>query len=138
MQQLIGHTPITATPSPELTTGTGAEATTAAANTNRTHAEATITMHVTHDQVTICGDLTMGRGVTVLQRWKRRSGPGKGWWRVDGPMAFDRCADVLSRELADLLDRLPFPYDVANMLPRAATPAAQAAIAQSQQEVAHA
>lgn len=138
MQQLIGHTPTTATPSQELTTGTGAEATTVAANTSRSHAEATITVHVTHDQVTICGDLAMGRGATILQRWKRRSGAGKGWWRVDGPMAFDRCADVLSRELADLLDRLPFPYEVANMLPRAATSAAQAAIAQSQQEVAHA
>lgn len=138
MQQLIGHTPTTATPSPELTTGTGAEAITTTASAAPALAQATITMHVTHDQVTICADLAMGRGVAVLQRWKRRSGPGKGWWRVDGPMAFDRCADVLSRELADLLDRLPFPYEVANMLPRAATPAAQAAIAQSQQEVTHA
>jgi hypothetical protein len=93
-------------------------------------------MHVTHDRVTFCADLAMGRGVIVLQRWKRRSGPGKGWWRVEGPMAFNRCADVLGLELADLIDSLPFPYEVANMLPRAATPAAQTAIAQAQEEVA--
>ncbi len=138
MQQSIGPKPTTATPSPELTTGTAAEATTTAASAARALAQATITMHVTHDQVTFCADLAMGRGITVLQRWKRRSGAGRGWWRVEGPMTFARCDDVLGRELADLIDSLPFPYEVANMLPRAATQAAQAAIAQAQQEVAHA
>lgn len=137
MQQTNGQMPAPATPSPVPTTGTGAEATTAPISACRTDAEATITMHVTHDQVTLCADLAMGRGVVVLQRWKRRSGPGKGWWRVEGPVTFRPLANSLGRELSDLLDRLPFPYEVANMLPRASTPAALAAIAQAQQEVAH-
>ncbi len=137
MQQTNGQMPAPATPSPVPTTGTGAEATTVPGSVSRTVAEATITMHVTHDQVTFCADLAMGRGVVVLQRWKRRSGPGKGWWRVEGPVTFRPLANCLGRELSDLLDRLPFPCEVANMLPRAATPAALAAIAQAQQEVAH-
>ncbi|WP_165349518.1 hypothetical protein [Xanthomonas citri] len=40
-------------------------------------------------------------------------------------------------ELAEFMDGLDFPFDLANMLPRRPTAAAAAAVAQAAREVAH-
>jgi len=94
---------------------------------------------IDHNRITVIGTLTMGRHPqTVLQVWERRRGPGKGWVRVIGPEDFVDREDALGLELAEFLDGLPFPYAVANMLPRPATPAAAAAMAEAAKEVGRA
>lgn len=136
MQQLNGNLPNTATPSPVPTTGPGVKLTTSPPNHRKTTpAQAVVTVTVTHDQVTIHAELAMGRETSVMQRWDRRRGPGKGWWRVEGIPSLAAAGDAVSPELAAWLDRMAFPHEVANMLPRAASPAAELAIAAAAREV---
>ncbi|MCS3807781.1 hypothetical protein FHY19_000773 [Xanthomonas arboricola] len=82
--------------------------------------------------------LTMGHHSSATQRWERRRGPGKGWKLISGPQLFTSEADQISNALADFMDDLDFPFDLANMLPRRPTAAAEAAIAAAALEVAHA
>jgi hypothetical protein len=100
---------------------------------------AEVMVKIDHNRVTITGTLTMGRcPQAVLQVWERRRGPGKGWTLVTGPREFIEHEDALGLELAELLDGLPLPFAVANMLPRPATPATAAAIAEAAKEVGRA
>lgn len=134
MQQMSGDAPNTVTPSPVPTTGPGAELTTNTPNHRQTpQARAVVTMTVTHDQVTIHAQLAMGRETSVMQRWQRRRGPGKGWWRVEGIPSLAAAGDAVSPELAAWLDRMGFPYEVANMLP--AKRASTAAVAEAEKAV---
>lgn len=136
MQQLNGSVPNTATPSPVPTTGPGVELTTIHPNHRQIpQARAVVTMTVTHDQVTIHAQLAMGRETSVMQRWQRRRGRGKGWWRVEGIPSLAAAGDAVSPELAAWLDRMGFPYEVANMLPRAASAACSASIDAAAQEL---
>ena len=118
MQQLSGIAPHAVTPSPVPTTGPGADVTTTTPNHRTTSpAQAVVTMTVTRNEVVIRADLAMGRSSTALARWQRRRGAGGGWVLVEGPAVWELKARDISPELADLLDRLPFPFAVANMLP---------------------
>lgn len=78
---------------------------------------ALISVRVSHGHVEIIGSLDMGAVTAVLQRWERRTGPGKGWALVSGPEEFIEAEQRISTELAEYLDRLPFPFELANMLP---------------------
>ncbi|PNV30155.1 hypothetical protein xavtCFBP7764_03510 [Xanthomonas citri] len=98
---------------------------------------ATITMHVTHGAVVVTAVLNMGPLRQVRQSWERRRGPGTGWKLVDGPRLWTTAEDRISTELAEFMDGLDFPFDLANMLPRRPTAAAAAAVAQAAREVAN-
>ncbi len=136
MQQMSGDAPNTVTPSPVPTTGPGVELTTITPNHRQTpQARAVVTMTVTHDQVTIHAQLAMGRETSVMQRWERRRGRGKGWWRVEGIASMGAAGAAVSPELAAWLDRMAFPHEVANMLPRAASSACGAVIDAAAQEL---
>lgn len=93
------------------------------------------TIYVTHDTVTIAGVINMGQRRGVTQRWQRRRGAGKGWCLVDGPEEFVAAEDRISTELGEFMDRMPFPFELANMLPRPASASAAASIAQAAEEV---
>lgn len=138
MQQMSGIVPHTVTPSLVPTTGPGTEATTAPMKTRETPPQAVVSLIVSHDQVIMVAELAMGRGLVVLRRWERRARVRLGWVQVEGPKDAHACAGAVGHELAALVFGLPFPYALANMLPRASTVAAQDAIAQAQQEVDHA
>ncbi|UKE73239.1 hypothetical protein [Xanthomonas graminis] len=141
-----------ATCPPTSGTGPGAEATTPAMSANDLPASAdtnigfdlatkpdcyaAATVLVKHHAVTILATISMGREHRVSQRWERRRGPGKGWVLVDGPREFIDAEDRISTELGEYLDRLAFPFELANMLPRSRTAGAAAAIAAAAQEVA--
>ncbi|PPT98707.1 hypothetical protein XaraCFBP7407_04185 [Xanthomonas arboricola pv. arracaciae] len=96
------------------------------------------TLYITHDAVIVVAALTMGQHTSATQRWERRRGTGKGWKLISGPRLFTNEADRISNALADFMDDLDFPFDLANMLPRRPTAAAEAAIAAAALEVAHA
>lgn len=96
------------------------------------------TLYITHDAVVVVAVLNMGHHTSATQRWERRRGPGKGWKLISGPRRFSNEADRISNALADFMDDLDFPFDLANMLPRRPTAAAEAAIADAAREVAHA
>ncbi|MCL1552656.1 hypothetical protein [Xanthomonas nasturtii] len=96
------------------------------------------TLYITHDAVVVVAALTMGQHSSATQRWERRRGPGTGWKLVSGPRLFTSEADRISNALAEFMDDLDFPFDLANMLPRRPTAAAEAAIAAAALEVAHA
>ncbi|QBN30914.1 hypothetical protein EBA02_02615 [Xanthomonas oryzae pv. oryzae] len=96
------------------------------------------TLHITHDAVVVVAVLNMGHHTSATQRWERRRGHGKGWKLVNGPRLFANEAGRISNALANFMDDLDFPFDLANMLPRRPTAAAEAAIAAAAREVAHA
>lgn len=135
MQQMSGIVPHTVTPSSVPTTGPGTEATTAPMKTRETPPQAVVSLIVSHNQVTMVAELAMGRGWVVLRRWERRASVRIGWVQVEGPTDVQACACAVGHELAALVFGLPFPYALANMLPRASTVAARDAIAQAQREV---
>lgn len=137
MQQQTGVTPAATAVAQASGTGPVAEASTHVHKLPQA-AEAIVTLRVTHSEVTITAALNMGGHAGVVQRWKRRRGRGAGWRRVEGPTVFAGVGQRISPELANLVDRLPFPFELANMLPKPATAAAAIAIAAAEQEVAHA
>ncbi|QWN09881.1 hypothetical protein DGN11_05655 [Xanthomonas citri pv. fuscans] len=98
---------------------------------------ATITMHVTHGAVVVTAVLNMGPIRQVRQSWERRRGTGTGWKLVDGPRLWTTAEARISTQLAEFMDGLDFPFDLANMLPRRPTAAAAAAVAQAAREVAN-
>ncbi|MEB1626260.1 hypothetical protein VDR09_10160 [Xanthomonas campestris pv. campestris] len=139
MQQQTGTRPATATRLLALGTGPGPEATTPAAAYDRSMGDcsATITMHVTHGAVVVTATLNMGPLREARQSWERRRGTGTGWKLIDGPRLWTTAEDRISTELAEFMDGLDFPFDLANMLPRRPTAAAAAAVAQAAREVAN-
>ncbi|ASK93352.1 hypothetical protein XcvCFBP7111P_19255 [Xanthomonas citri pv. vignicola] len=121
-------------------TGPNAEASTPAVvsyDRSMGDCSATITMHVTHGAVVVTAVLNMGPLRQVRQSWERRRGTGTGWKLIDGPRLWTTAEDRISTELAEFMDGLDFPFDLANMLPRRPTAAAAAAVTQAAREVAH-
>ena len=140
MQQMTGQAVTTLAKSLDSSTGPGAEATTGVHNCVNTgvggdaEASATITLHVTHNRVIATAMLNMGPAKVAQCVFERRKGSKKGWALVKGT-DFNDETSWISRELADLASRMPFPYEVANMLP--GKRATAAAVAQAAQEVAN-
>lgn len=140
MHKMNGEAATTPTFPLDSSTGPGAEAITGVGiwGIDRGDGEecsATLVLHVTHNKVIVTATLNMGP-IKVAQRvLERRKGNRSGWVVTKGSEEFAQDAGWISAELAKLADRLPFPFEVANMLPgRKAT---QAAVAQAAQEVAH-
>ncbi|CAD0325794.1 hypothetical protein ABQZ69_02130 [Xanthomonas sp. WHRI 8391] len=120
-------------PYQEATTPVGADFDLAAGK----DCSAIATLYITHDAVVAVAALTMGQHSSAAQRWERRRGPGKEWKLISGPRLTSE-AGRISNALAEFMDDLDFPFDLANMLPRRPTAAAEAAIAAAAREVAHA
>ncbi|MFL0336858.1 hypothetical protein [Stenotrophomonas maltophilia] len=135
MHDMIGNTDHTKAFPQESGTGPAAKASTAGGmcgfDTAQGHdCSATITVHVTHNKVIVTAQLDMGGHRTVQQVWNRRRGSRAGWVLTKGSYPF-RDQSSISPELAEFVDNLSFPFDVANMLPGAkASPKAVAAAAQ--------
>lgn len=140
MQQMTGKAMTTLAKSLDSSTGPGAEAITGvcnrvnAGNCGESEASATITVHVTHNRVIATAMLNMGAAKIAQCEFERRKGSRKGWEMVKGN-DFNDETSWISPELADLASRVPFPYEVANMLP--GKRATAAAVAQAAQEVAN-
>ncbi len=140
MQQMTGKAMTTLAKSLDSSTGPGAEAITGAhnrvnaGNGGESEASATITLHVTHNRVIATAMLNMGPAKIAQCVFERRKGSRKGWELVKGT-DFNDETSWISPELADLASRVPFPYEVANMLP--GKRATAAAVAQAAQEVAN-
>lgn len=96
---------------------------------------ATLTMHISHNQVIFTAQLDMGGHRTAQRVLERRRGSAAGWVLTKGSEAFADERDWISAELATLADRLPIPFEVANMLPSAK--ACHSAVDAAAQEVAH-
>ncbi len=140
MQQMTGQAMTTLAKSLDSSTGPGAEAITGVHNCvnapadGQTDASATVTLHITHNRVIATAMLNMGPAKIAQCVFERRRGSRKGWELVKGT-DFNDETSWISPELADLASRIPFPYDVANMLP--GKRATAAAVAQAAQEVAN-
>lgn len=140
MQQMTGQALTTLAKSLDSSTGPGAEAITGvhncvnAAADGDTDASATVTLHITHNRVIATAMLNMGPAKIAQCVFERRRGSRKGWELVKGT-DFNDETGWISPELADLASRIPFPYEVANMLP--GKRATAAAVAQAAQEVAN-
>ncbi|WP_454261470.1 dATP/dGTP pyrophosphohydrolase domain-containing protein [Pseudoxanthomonas mexicana] len=88
------------------------------------HAE--VHMRIERNRVVFTGVLQMGGRIEVTKVWERRAGKGGGW--ITNRPEFIQCAEQrLGRELAEYLDSLRFPFEVANLLPRPASAVAAAA-----------
>lgn len=140
MQQMTGNAMTTLAKSLDSSTGPGAEAITGVRNRvnaggcGESEASATITLHVTHNRVIATAMLNMGAAKIAQCVFERRKGSRRGWELVKGT-DFNDETSWISPELADLASRVPFPYEVANMLP--GKRATAAAVAQAAQEVAN-
>ncbi|RTQ90913.1 MULTISPECIES: hypothetical protein [Stenotrophomonas] len=140
MQQMTGQAMTTLAKSLDSSTGPGAEAITGvhncvnAAADGDTDASATVTLHITHNRVIATAMMNMGPAKIAQCVFERRRGSRKGWELVKGT-DFNDETSWISPELADLASRIPFPYEVANMLP--GKRATAAAVAQAAQEVAN-
>lgn len=141
MQQMTGQAMTTLAKSLDSSTGPGAEAITgvhncvnAAAAEGAADASATVTLHITHNRVIATAMLNMGPAKVAQCVFERRRGSRQGWELVKGA-GFNDESSWISPELADLANRVPFPYEVANMLP--GKRATAAAVAQAAQEVAN-
>lgn len=138
MQQMTGQAMTTLAKSLDSSTGPGAEAITGVRDCgNVPHSpdsSATVTIHVTHNKVIATIELCMGTLRTAQCVFERRRGSEAGWVHTKGA-EFSDITDWISPELADLASRVPFPYEVANMLPDKRATAA--AVAQAAQEVAN-
>lgn len=139
MQQMTGQAMTTLAKSLDSSTGPGAEAITGVHNCvnagadDETDASATVTLHITHNRVIATAMLNMGPAKIAQCVFERRRGSRKGWELVRGTDFKDE-SSWISPELADLAIRVPFPYEVANMLP--GKRATAAAVARAAQEVA--
>jgi len=120
MQQMTGQAMTTLAKSLDSSTGPGAEAITGVRDCgNVPHApnsSATITVHVTHNKVIATVELCMGTPKTAQCVFERRRGSQAGWVHTKGA-EFSDITDWISPELARLANAIPFPHDVANMLP---------------------
>ncbi len=140
MQKMNGEAATTPAIPLESSTGHGAEAITGVGivgidRGNEEECSATLVLHITHNKVIATATLNMGKTKVAQRVLERRKGNRSGWALTKGSAEFAQDSDWISAELAKLADRLPFPFEVANMLPgRKAT---QAVVAQAAQEVAH-
>lgn len=140
MQQMTGQAMTTLAKSLDSSTGPGAEAIMGvhncvnAAADGETNASAMVTLHITHNRVIATAMLNMGPAKIAQCVFERRRGSRKGWELVKGTDINDE-SSWISPQLADLANRIPFPYEVANMLP--GKRATAAAVAQAAQEVAN-
>lgn len=140
MQQMTGQAMTTLAKSLDSSTGPGAEAITGVRNRvnagscDESEASATITLHVTHNRVIATAMLNMGAARIAQCVFERRKGSRTGWEMVKGN-DFNNETGWISPELADLASRVPFPYEVANMLP--GKRATADAVAQAAAEVAN-
>ncbi|WP_414608516.1 hypothetical protein [Stenotrophomonas pavanii] len=140
MQQMTGQAMTTLAKSLDSSTGPGAEAITGVHNCvnagadGEAYASASVTLHITHNRVIATAMLNMGSAKIAQCVFERRRGSRKGWELVRGADFKDETSWI-SPELADLANRIPFPYEVANMLP--GKRATAAAVAQAAQEVAN-
>lgn len=122
MQQMTGQAMTTLAKSLDSSTGPGAEAITGvhncvnATDSGNSGASATITIHVTHSKVIATVELCMGAPKTAQCVFERRRGSEAGWVHTKGA-EFNDITDWISPELARLANAIPFPHDVANMLP---------------------
>ncbi|MCD7096960.1 hypothetical protein [Stenotrophomonas sp. MMGLT7] len=96
---------------------------------------ALVQIHVTHNVVTFTAVLDMGGKRTEQREWTRRTGPGKGWVCSQQGGQFIDTEDHISRELAEFVDGIDFPFSVANMLP--GKKASPETVAKAVQEVGH-
>jgi len=140
MQKMNGEAATTPAIPLDSSTGHGAEATTGVGivgidRGDGEESSATLVLHVTHNKVIATATLNMGKTKMTQRVLERRKGNRSGWVLTKGSAEFIQDSDWISEELAKLADRLPFPFEVANMLPgRKAT---QAAVAQAAQDVAN-
>jgi len=140
MQKMNGEAATTPAIPLDSSTGHGAEAITGVGIVGIDRGDAhdcsaTLVLHVSHNKVIVTATLNMGAPKVAQRVLERRKGSKSGWVVTKGSEEFAQDASWISAELADLAARLPFPFEVANMLPgRKAT---QAAVAQAAQEVAH-
>ncbi|WP_164170898.1 hypothetical protein [Stenotrophomonas maltophilia] len=120
MQQMTGQAMTTLAKSLDSSTGPGAEASTGARNCGNapqaTESSATLTVHVTHNKVIATVQLSMGTPRTAQCVFERRRGSEAGWVHTKGA-EFSDITDWISPELARLANAIPFPHEVANMLP---------------------
>lgn len=139
MQQQNGIDPTTVTPSQRADTGPGAEATTPTvigfdmAGPGQ-ECSAIVLVKIERGQVTITASLDMGGHHAVSRKWRQSS---SGSWSTTSRDFID-AENVLGVELAEFADSIDFPGRVARMLPRPATSAAAAAIAEAAKEVGNA
>ena len=96
---------------------------------------ALVQIHVTHNVVTFTAVLDMGGKRSEQRVWTRRVGPGKGWVCSQHDGEFIGAEDHISRELAEFVDGIDFPFEVANMLP--GKKASPETVAKAVQEVGH-
>lgn len=138
MQKMNGEAAITPTSPLDSSTGHGGEATTGVGNLgfdrgSADECSATLVMHVTHGKVIVTAMLNMSGTKTAQRVLERRQGNPSGWAVVKGGTFGDE-APWISPELARLAARLPFPYELANMLP--GRRARKEAVARAAREVA--
>ncbi len=139
MHDMIGNTDHTRANTEVSGTGPGAKAITGDGlcgftPTPAKGCSATLTMHITHNQVIVTAQLDMGGHKTAHRVLERRRGNKAGWALTGGCEEFAVDGDWISAELAALADRLPFPFEVANMLP--SVKASHSVVAAAAQEVA--
>ena len=96
---------------------------------------ALVQVHVTHNVVTITAVLDMGGKRSEQRVWTRRVGPGRGWVCSQRDSEFIDAEGHISRELAEFVDGISFPFEVANMLP--GKKASPKTVAKAVQEVGH-
>lgn len=132
MQEKIGSNSATPARSLDSSTGPAPEANTPAVNCGVVgvgpgapggdcHAE--ITVRISHNRVEFVATLDMGGKTSVRQCWERRRERGT-WALTSGPEDFVHREEQVGLELAEFVDGMGFPHDVADMLPGARASAA--------------
>ncbi|MBD9478543.1 hypothetical protein [Pseudoxanthomonas sp. PXM02] len=102
-----------------------------------TECHAEVHIRIERSRVVLTGVLQMGGRHELVKTWERHAGKGGGW--VTRTPDFVQCGeDLLGRELAEYLDGLRFPFEVANLLPSPATAAGAAAREAAAKELANA
>lgn len=81
----------------------------------KTDASATVVIHIHRNRIHIKADLHMGREFKARRTFVREEGR-RGWVSRDGD--FSQKQQRIGTELAEFLDSLELPTEVADMLPR--------------------
>lgn len=123
------HMPATAQPHADPGTGTGAEATTAAAGVvPPAEPMAVIVITVRRNSIEQHARLVMGGTHSANRSWFRLREGSEGWACRDAE--FMAAEDRIGLELAEYMEGLALPNRVASMLPRPASPDAAAKAAE--------
>lgn len=129
--------PAAATESQGAGTGPGAEANTPSpigldyGNSKRNECGVVVMLHVRRDRIAVVATLDMGGVHAISRTWAREAA---GVWRTTQP-DFVAAEERIGVELAEYLDGLDLPTRVAEMLPKPATAAGLAAMAEAAREV---